>query len=400
MRIIYLALKDLAQILRDKKSLLFLVAMPIIFTVFMGFAYGQGTQPQDPRLALAVLNLDGDGGVARELIADLQRSTVVRVEDIPATVSEIDLQKQVGQNKFTAALVIPQGFSADALSGGQARARLVADAGSADGQNAAQSVRAAFIRALSSAEIARLTLDAAQNAGLPANQFDPQTLVSAAETAWQTPALKVERIAPPAAQESQTNPYTQTSPGMLVQFAVFGLITSANVLVLERQNGALQRLQTTSVSSAQIIAGHLLAMFVVVFLQQAILVLLGQFAFNVNYFAQPAALLLVMVCVALWASALGMLIGVLARGEDQVILFAMAAMFLLSALGGAWFPLEASGGLFAQIGSVLPSAQAMTAFQNLIVRGLGFSSVLIPAGIMLAYACGFFGLALWRMHKS
>lgn len=400
MRILYLALKDLAQILRDKKSLLFLVAMPIIFTVFMGFAYGQGNQPQDPRLALAVLNLDADGVVAGELVADLQRSTVVRVEPIDAALSENDLQEQVGRSQFAAALVIPQGFSAAALNGEQPQARLVADAGSADGQNASQAVQAAFIRALSSAEIARLTLDAAQSAGLPAGQFDSDGLVRAAETAWQTPALSVERIAPPAAQESQSNPYTQTSPGMLVQFAVFGLITSANVLVLERQSGALQRLQTTSTSGAQIIAGHLLAMFVVVFLQQTILVLFGQFAFGVKYLAQPAALLLVMVCVALWAAALGMLIGVLARGEDQVILYAMAAMFLLSALGGAWFPLEATGGLFARIGGLLPSAQAMTAFQNLIVRGLGFSSVLVPAAVMLAYAGGFFGLALLRVRRS
>ena len=42
MRIIDVALKDLSQILRDRRSLLFLVAMPILFTLFMGFAYKSG----------------------------------------------------------------------------------------------------------------------------------------------------------------------------------------------------------------------------------------------------------------------------------------------------------------------------------------------------------------------
>jgi predicted permease len=42
MRIIDLAIKDLSQILRDKKSLLFLVIMPVVFTLFMGFAYKSG----------------------------------------------------------------------------------------------------------------------------------------------------------------------------------------------------------------------------------------------------------------------------------------------------------------------------------------------------------------------
>ena len=44
MRIIDLALKDLSQMLRDKRTLLFIVAMPIIFTLFMGFAYRGSTQ--------------------------------------------------------------------------------------------------------------------------------------------------------------------------------------------------------------------------------------------------------------------------------------------------------------------------------------------------------------------
>ena len=39
MRILALMLKDLQQIARDKKSALFLVLMPILFTVFFGAAF-------------------------------------------------------------------------------------------------------------------------------------------------------------------------------------------------------------------------------------------------------------------------------------------------------------------------------------------------------------------------
>jgi hypothetical protein len=39
MRILDLARKDIQQILRDWKSALFLVIMPIIFTVFFGLIY-------------------------------------------------------------------------------------------------------------------------------------------------------------------------------------------------------------------------------------------------------------------------------------------------------------------------------------------------------------------------
>ena len=38
----------------------------------------------------------------------------------------------------------------------------------------------------------------------------------------------------------------------------------------------------------------------------------------------------------------------------------------------------------------------MDGFQNIVMRGLGFDSVLLPAALLLAYALAFFGLALWR----
>jgi ABC-2 type transport system permease protein len=153
---------------------------------------------------------------------------------------------------------------------------------------------------------------------------------------------------------------------------------------------------TTSMRRAEIIAGHLLAMFTLVFVQGVILIAFGQLAFQVDYLRQPLASLLMLTAFALWVASLGLFISVLARGTEQVTLLAMAAMFIFSALGGAWFPLEGTGGAFAAVGRLMPTAWAMTGFQNIVVRGLDFNSVLLPAGILVAFAAAFFGLAVWR----
>ena len=61
MRIFDLALKDLSQMFREKRSLLFLVAMPIAFTIFMGFAYRSGNdsaENADTRIPLALVDLE------------------------------------------------------------------------------------------------------------------------------------------------------------------------------------------------------------------------------------------------------------------------------------------------------------------------------------------------------
>ena len=168
------------------------------------------------------------------------------------------------------------------------------------------------------------------------------------------------------------------------------------LLVLERKTHCLQRLLTTPIKRAEVIGGHILAMFLVVFAQETLLVGLGQLVFGVDYLREPAAVLLMMVALALWAASLGLLIGALAKKEDQVIVLCLIAMFVFSAMGGAWFPLDVAGKAFSAIGHVLPSAWAMDGFQNIVMRGLGFNSVLLPAGILLAYALAFFGLALWR----
>ena len=139
-------------------------------------------------------------------------------------------------------------------------------------------------------------------------------------------------------------------------------------------------------------------MFLVVFAQQLILVLLGQFVFGVDYLRQPIAILLMITVLSLWAASLGLLISAISRKEDQVITLSLIAMFIFAAMGGAWFPLEVAGKAFATIGHVMPTAWAMDGFQNILLRGLGFQSVLMPVGILLSYTLAFFGLAIWRFR--
>ena len=80
-------------------------------------------------------------------------------------------------------------------------------------------------------------------------------------------------------------------------------------------------------------------------------------------------------------------------------MYSMIAMFGFSALGGAWFPLEMTGGIFAAIGKALPSAWAITGLQNILIRGLTLNSAWLPIGVLLVYALVFFLLAVWRFRK-
>jgi ABC-2 type transport system ATP-binding protein len=190
--------------------------------------------------------------------------------------------------------------------------------------------------------------------------------------------------------------FQQSSPGMIVMFAVFGVITSAMVLATERKTKTLQRMLTTPMRRAEVIGGHVLAMFLVGLVQQFLLVGVGQFVFGVEYLREPVGTLLLMVALALWVACLGLLIGATTRGEEQVVMWSLIAMFLFSALGGCWFPLEVAGDAFATIGHLMPTAWAMDGFQNIVVRGQGIEATLVPVTALMGYIVAFFAVALWR----
>src|SRR5262249_42404044 len=155
---------------------------------------------------------------------------------------------------------------------------------------------------------------------------------------------------------------------------------------------------TTTMRPRDIIAGKVLAMFMVILLQEVILVGLGQFAFHVDYLREPLATLLLMINLAMFAATLGLLIGAVAQNEQRASSLGLVAMFLFSALGGAWFPLEITNQTFSTIGHLTPLAWAIDGFQNILVRSMGFSSVLLPAGVLMIYTAVCFALAAWRFR--
>ncbi|HEY9075895.1 MAG TPA: ABC transporter permease [Anaerolineaceae bacterium] len=406
MRILTLILKDLSQILREKNALLFLLAMPLVFTIFMGFAINGGGV-KDERLPLGWVNLDVDGDVSARLLEMLSTDETLRMVDL-SRIPQNEWSKQIKAGKVAAVFVVPQGFNAAALSGKLAQMGLIADEISVSGQSIFQIVRVPVTRVMSSIEIARLSLanlDSSYSLSTSSRDWELLEGFNAAIQAWKenpgSVKIEIEKATgTPKTDTTGGNPYNQTSPGMLVQFAIFGLVTSAQILVQERKTHTLQRLITTNMHPAEIIAGHTLAMFAIVFLQQSVLVIFGQIFLGVDYLRQPLAVLLVMTGLGLWVACMGLLISVVARSDDQVVLFSLIAMFIFTGLGGAWFPLEGAGKAFAALGHFTPAAWAMDGFQNILLRGLGFTSSLLPGGILLLYALGFFCLAVWRFRKG
>jgi ABC-2 type transport system permease protein len=396
MYVINLALKDLTQVFRDRKAVLFFLAMPLAFTLFFGTVFS-GVGEEDPRLPVGLVVHDGAGLLGDSLVSLLEASETIR--PVLLEEGEESAAEAVADQDLAAALVVPAGFSDQVWAGEPPPLAVIVDLASQAGQTARDTIQATLFRVLGAGEAARISAGSVEgNTG--ARQEYREEALGLALDFWQQPplAVRTEAAGGEADEDRLWSAYGQASPGMMVQFAIFGVMQAATVLVLERKCGALQRLLTTPISKGELIGGHVLAMFLSSLAQMVLLVVFGQLALGVDYLREPLGILAMVVAVSLWVASLGLLISALSRTEEQAVMWSMIAMMLLSALGGAWFPLDITGKAFSAIGHLTPAAWAMDGLQNIVVRGLGASSVLLPAGILLGYAVAFFALAVWRFR--
>ena len=391
-RIFDITQKDLMQILRNRMTFLFLLIMPIAFTLLFGLAFGGSGQPTDTRLPVGLLDQDGSA-LSTDLRTLLANSTIIHLDTTTGRTGT-DLAGQVGSGKLAASVIIPSGYGQSVRSGSPLKLGFYADPSQASTATVESELLAASNRLASAVRTANI---AAKMTNDPA-AFDPA--LAQALAAWQNPPVRVSVSSGVSSKPQNQNilSLAQSSPAMMIQFAIAGLLTAATVIVNERKTRALQRLLTTSTSRFQILMGHYLAIFTIIFVQFLLLMLFGQLL-HVDYLRLPLAALLVAVVTAICIAALGLLIGVLAKSEEQAVVFSLIPMFVLSGLGGAWVPLEYTGAAFQAIGHVSPVAWAMDGFKNITARGLGFSSVLLPTAALFGYALLFFALALWRFQR-
>ena len=70
----------------------------------------------------------------------------------------------------------------------------------------------------------------------------------------------------------------------------------------------------------------------------------------------------------------------------------------LAALGGVMVPTFIMPAFMKTLSLFTPHAWALAGYHDVIMRGLGVQAVLRETGVLLAFACAFFAVALWRFR--
>jgi len=332
-------LSEWLHVVRDRVSLMMLVLLPILFTTILGLVFGgAGNMP------LRVAVVPGDAALTAEVLSALTREPNISFQEMNQAQAETGIRR----GHLDAALILPDGVQSIRVMtdtttqrGYEAFARLMGFQSALSGRQTAASLGQEF---LGGADPAQRSSDAYANSTLPTVKV---------ERAWQVVAEGV----------------LQVSPGMLVMFVLMFAAYSGEGIVQERMNGTLRRLHAAPVTGWEYVLGRLIGKVALGMVQFVLLALFGALVFRVNWGGAPAAMLITGLIFTTSCAAFGMLLGVLCRTPDQLSSAATTVCLALAALGGTWWPIEATPQFMQVFGRLLPTGQAMKAFHALILHG-------------------------------
>lgn len=404
-KIISIAILQIRLVMAESSSIIFWFIMPILFTALMSYADFTSRGPGGQHLG--VVNEDS-GQLGQKAVDALQKEGMWKVA---LRGREAALEK-VRTGKAIAALIIPADFSERALGGGEVAFELRANLNSAkDAQLARLTVEAMAARVNASIEAARESVRTAEGVGALAAEtgdgaataarraYFAESVVRAFERLETNPLIAVEErrdITSSKLQGITPSNANQSSPGMLVMFALFFIIAGTNMLIYERQLGTLRRLLVMPMSRTTLMLGKFVGIYVLGVLQMFLLILVGAYLFGVNWGQSPAGLVVMVLSLGFVNTGLGILLAAKVRTIQQANAIASMVVMTLSALGGAWWPLEIVPRWMQRIGGLLPTAWAMDGFHDIIIRGQGVVAVLPEASILLVAAVIFLAIGIWR----
>jgi len=403
-KIISIATLFLKTTYSSRSTMMFTIAMPLIFTFVIGQAMkGMGSDAASEGWPLLVVDEDFSD-LSANLIARLSANDMLDIQMIDRESALLDVES----NDALAVLVIPSGFESDAL---QAVPVDLSFYQSAEAMTSAQmlleAVHAASTELAGSLAAAELSMRVAEQVGLfngaslDAQQTYSDEAFFSAESEWYGNSLIVIETEQVTRFEDRTAiplGATQSSPGMLVMYALFFTFGGGASLLVERDEGTLRRLLVMPLNKSTMITGKLLGIYSGALIQMAIMIVFGQYLFGVNWGQSLPALTLLLLAYGFTSTALGLMVAALVKTAAQANAAGTISIMALASLGGAWWPIEITPDWMQQLSLAFPTGWAMRGFHDIITRGLDLPAIMLEVGVLVSFGLLFLAVGIWRFR--
>jgi ABC-2 type transport system permease protein len=410
-----IAAKDLLQVLKDRNSLILLLAIPLILIVVVGFALGNvfGTGSTQITINVAVSNQDTDQNayVGKAILSALKINTsrlAVTVDEYGST-GQVTQQVTNSNNAALVGVVIPSGASATLITDTQqgiTPKNLVqiytlpnnSDARIPIVENIVSNVVSAQ---LVGSEAIGQVQKVCSNPGNHCVQssINPVAINTAITNTSEQASQSVRVLT--AGQAVKIGQFDQIVPGYAIFFSLFGLNAAAATILQEKEDGTFRRLLIAPIQKYALLGGKLLAQFILTMAQLLIIFLFGYFVLKMHIGSWPTIILL-LIGTSFATTGLGILLVSVIKTRRQLNPIVTLVTLITAAIGGSWWPLFLEPVWMQQIAKLGIVAWAMEGINNTMIYGKDFQVVLPDILGLLAYGaiCFVIALRLFRFQGN
>ncbi len=364
-------IKELRHILRDPRSLLMALALPLFQLLLFGYALNLDVDQ------IPTVIYDGDHSPAsRDLIERFRGSRFFDVRAIVPRNSQIE--QAINKGDALLGISIPDDYSRQIAAAHRADVQVIADG--SDSNTA--SIALAYVDSVIQTQAVHLRLQVQQqHAG-----FTPTLPVEARVRVWYNDTLESKNF---------------VVPGLvaIILMIIASLLTSLTI-AREWEMGTMEQLLSTALRPADIILGKMGAFFLVGAIDTVISVVVAIYVFSVP-FRGSIYLLAVTSCIFLCgAMSWGLLVSAVAESQLAAFQVGMVTSFLPGfLLSGFIYVIDNMPTPIQWVTRAVPARYFVTIVRAIFQKGVGLEVLLSDVLFLLAFSVAAFVLATASLGK-
>lgn len=397
----HITLKDLLLLTKDKRALVLLLVLPLMFIAIVGMSTGQffTRDENTERFKIAILD-QNQSEMSHQLVTELQSRPEILITEVPTIESANDAMRR--------------GDASVILTIGPKFEEKVDDVRMSDLFNTKDGLTATGPSALdltietkpNSAGIGKL-LEAVLYSQVIKFVFPIAAQKNPVTRSWarsrdddEIPGTASETLSVP--QKGPSNAvYLWVVPGFTVMFAFFLISIMARSFIIERDQGTLRRLLLAPIGTVSVLVGKTIPFYLTSILQCGLLFICGRLLFGMPWGSQPFYLIPVILCTSAAATSLGLLLSTLVHTDQQVSSYGTTLILVLSSISGCFFPRELFPPMMRQISLFTPHAWSLKAFDAVLTQPVVDGRLVATCcGMLLVFATVCFSAGWWRFRTT
>jgi ABC-2 type transport system permease protein len=363
------AVKELRQILRDRRTLLILLFVPAFFLLVYGYALNFDVR----HIRLGIQDNDRSV-VSRDLISAFLNSGYFDfVVDLPNPAA---IDGAIDRNEVRAVLIVPARFGTDVRNGRPAKVQLIVNG---DNANSATTV-VGYAFGLVTSRSAKYEMEA--RVGAPTGP-----LLTMEPRVWYNPELRSALF---------------LVPGLIAYIAMLTAVVSTSLSVVrEKEVGTMEQVRMAPLGPVPYVIGKTLPYFVISLASATIIVLVAMALFDLPMRGSWVSLVGAISLFLVGALAFGLLISTIAETQQVAFQVALLTSYLPTLmLSGFIFPISSMPAFLQTVTYVVPARYFLIVLRGIVLKGAPLATFWPELMALTIFATVVLGLASLRLRRQ